>query len=53
VIGGVEEVSVEQALRKAVTAVGQAHLVAEPLESLALCGCDLGVDGVEKRQSGQ
>jgi hypothetical protein len=36
VIGGVEEVSVEQALRQAVTAVGRAHLVAELLESLAL-----------------
>jgi hypothetical protein len=42
VIGGVEEISVEQALRKAVTVVGRAHLVAELLESLALGGRDLG-----------
>src|SRR5689334_8783590 len=48
VIGGVEEVSVEQALRKAVTVVGRAHLIAELLESLAFGGRDLRVDGVEK-----
>ena len=48
VIGGVEEVSVEQAFRKAVTVVGRAHLVAELLESLALGGRDLGVDGVDR-----
>src|ERR1700733_7656995 len=53
VIGGVEEISVEQALRKAVTVVGRAHLVAELLESVALSGRDLRVDGVEKRQGGQ
>src|SRR5579859_5266211 len=53
VIGGVEEVSVEQAIRKAVTVVGRAHLVAELLESLALGGRDLRVDGVEKRQGHQ
>src|SRR5271169_2048965 len=53
VIGGVEEISVEQALRKAVAVVGRAHLVAELLESLALGSRDLGVDGVEKRQGGQ
>ena len=52
-IGGVEEISVEQAFRKAVTVVGRAHLVAELLESLALGGRDLRVDGVEKRQGGQ
>ena len=43
----------EQALRKAVTVVGRAHLVAELLESLALSGRDLGVNGVEKRQGRQ
>src|ERR1700733_15270928 len=53
VIGGVEEISVEQALRKAVPVVGRAHLVAELLESLAPAGRDLRVDGVEKRQGGQ
>src|SRR3984885_4434109 len=53
VIGGVEEIFVKQALRKAVTVVGRAHLVAELLEPLALGGRDLGVDGVEKRQGGQ
>jgi hypothetical protein len=53
VIGGVEEVSVQQALRKAVTVVGRAYLVAELLESLALGGRDLRVDGVEKRQGRQ
>src|ERR1017187_5502926 len=53
VIGGVEEISVEQAFRKAVTVVGRAHLVAELLESLALGGRDLRVDGIEKRQGGQ
>ena len=53
VIGGVEEVSVEQALRKAVTVVGRSHLVAELLESLALGGRDLRVDGIEKRQGRQ
>ena len=53
VIGGVEEVSVEQAFRKTVTVVGRAHLVAELLESLALAGGDLGVDGVEQRQGRQ
>src|SRR3984885_288531 len=53
VIGGVEEVSVEQALRQAVTVVGRAHLVAELLESPALGGRDLRVAGVEKRQGGQ
>src|SRR5271170_2916796 len=53
VIGGVEEISVEQALWKAVTVVGRAHLVAELLESLALGGRDLRVDGVEKRQGRQ
>ena len=52
-IGGVEEISVEQAFRKAVTVVGRAHLVAELLESLALGDRDLRVDGVEKRQGGQ
>jgi len=36
-----------------VTVVGRAHLVAELLESLALGGRDLRVDGVEKRQGGQ
>src|ERR1700691_1692179 len=53
VIGGVEEISVEQALRKAVTVVGRAHLVAKLLESLAPSGRDLRVDGIEKRQGGQ
>src|SRR3984957_2496877 len=53
VIGGVQEVSVEQAFGKAVTVVGRAHLVAELLESLAVGGRDLGVDGVEKRQGRQ
>jgi hypothetical protein len=53
VIGGVEEVSVEQALREAVTVVGRAYLVAQPFESRALAGRDLRVDGVEKRQGGQ
>ena len=43
----------EQALRKAVTVVGRAHLVAELLESLALAGRDLRVDRIEKRQGGQ
>ena len=52
-IGGVEEVSVEQALRKAVTVVSRAHLVAELLESLALGGRDQRGDGIEKRQGGQ
>src|ERR1700733_350816 len=42
VIGGVQRVPVEPALRKAVTVVGRAHLVAQPLESLALGGRDLG-----------
>jgi serine phosphatase RsbU (regulator of sigma subunit)/anti-sigma regulatory factor (Ser/Thr protein kinase) len=50
VIGGVQEVSVEQALRKPVTVVGRAHLVAEPLEPFALGGRDLRIDSVEKRQ---
>jgi hypothetical protein len=53
VIGGVEEISVEQASRKAVAVVGRAHLVAELFESLALGGRDQRVDGVEKRQGGQ
>src|SRR5271163_784197 len=53
VIGGVQEVSVEQALRKAVTVVGRAHLVAELLESLAVGGRYLRVDGIEKRQGRQ
>jgi hypothetical protein len=53
VIGGVEEVSVEQALRKAVTVVGRAHLVAELLETLAVGGRNLRVNGVEKRQGRQ
>src|SRR6204780_2401497 len=53
VIGGVEQVSVEQALRKAVTVVGRAHLVTELLESLALGGRDQRVDGVEERQGRQ
>src|ERR1022692_1234641 len=53
VIGGVQEISVEQAFRKAVTVVGRAHLVAELFESLALGGRDLRVDGIEKRQRGQ
>src|SRR3984957_18682909 len=53
VVGGVEEISVEQAPWKAVTVVGRAHLVAELLKSLALGGRDLRVDGVEKRQGGQ
>jgi hypothetical protein len=53
VVGGVEEVSVEQAFRKAVTVVGRAHLVAELLESLALGGRYFRVDGVEKRQGRQ
>src|SRR5580693_1686602 len=52
VIGGVEEVPVEQAFRKAVTVVGRADLVAELLESLALGGRDLRVDGIEERQGG-
>ena len=39
-IGGVEEISVEQALRKAVTVVGRAHLAAELFESPALGGAD-------------
>ncbi len=43
----------EQALRKAVTVVGRAYPVAQLLESLALGGRDLGVDGVEKRQGRQ
>jgi hypothetical protein len=49
VIGGVQEVAVEQALRKAVTVVGRTYLVAE---LLACGGRDLGVDRVEKRQGG-
>jgi hypothetical protein len=53
VIGGVQEVAVEQAFRKAVTVVGRTYLVAELLESLACGGRDLGVDRVEKRQGGQ
>src|SRR6202034_2148750 len=53
VIGGVQEISVQQALRKAVTVVGRAHLVAQPFESCALGGRDLRVNGVEKRQGGQ
>ncbi len=53
VIGRVQEVSVQQALRQAVTVVGRAHLVAEPLESLALGRGHLGVDGVEERQGRQ
>src|ERR1700733_11709936 len=44
VVGGVEEISVEQPLRKAVTVVSRADLVAETLESLALGGRDLRVD---------
>ena len=52
-VGGVEEISVEQALRKAVTVVSRADLVAELLESLALGGPHLRVDGVEKRQGRQ
>ncbi len=52
-IGGVEEVPVQQGFRKAATVVGQAHLVAELLEPFALGGRDLGVDGVEKRQGSQ
>ena len=43
----------EQPLGKAVTVVSQAHLVAEPLESLAIGGRDLRIHGVEKRQGGQ
>ena len=35
------------------TVVSRAHLVAEPLESLAIGGCDLRIHGVEKRQGGQ
>jgi hypothetical protein len=50
VIGGVEEVSAEQALRKAVPVAGRAHLVAELPESLAPGGRDLRVDGAGKRQ---
>src|ERR1700691_794773 len=53
VIGGVQEGSVQQALRKAVTVVGRAHLVTELLESLALGGRDQRVDGVEERQGRQ
>jgi hypothetical protein len=53
VIGGVEEISMEQAFRKAVTVVGRAHLIAEPLGSLTLGGRDLRVDGIEKRQGSQ
>src|SRR5580692_1611576 len=53
VIGGVEEISVEQAFRKTVAVVGRADLVAEVLEPLAPGGRDLGVDGVEKRQGRQ
>ena len=43
----------QQALRQAVAVVGRADLVAELLESLALGGRDLRVDGVEKRQRRQ
>ena len=43
----------EQAFRKAVTVVGRAHLVAELLETLAVRGRDLRVNGVEKRQGRQ
>src|ERR1700683_3941473 len=53
VIGGVEESSVQQALRQAVTVVGRTHLVAELLESFPVGGRDLRVDGVEKRQGRQ
>ena len=53
VIGGVEEISVEQALRKAVTVAGRAHLAAELPESLAPGGRDLRVDGTEKRPDRQ
>ena len=48
-----EQVSVEQALRKAVTVVGRADLVAQLLEPLAVGGRDLGVDGVQERQGRQ
>ena len=53
VIGGVEEIPVQQPLGKAVTVVGRAHLVPQPFEPLAIGGRDLRVHGVEKRQGGQ
>ena len=52
-IRGVEEISVEQAFRKAVTVIGRAHLVPEPLEPFAIGGRDLRIHGVEKRKGGQ
>ncbi len=42
-----------QGLRKPMTVVGRAHLVAELLEPLALGGRDLGIDGIKERQSRQ
>ena len=53
VIGGVEEISVQQAFRKPVTIVGRAHLVPEPLKALGLGGRDLRVHGVEERDGGE
>ena len=53
VIGGVEEISVQQSFRKAVTVVGRADLGPEPLETLSLGGRHLGVDGVENRQGAE
>src|ERR1700691_2416428 len=53
VIGGVQEITVQQAFRKSLTVVGRAHLVAQPFESCPLGGRDLRVDGVEKRQGSQ
>jgi hypothetical protein len=53
VIGGVQEIAVQQTLGKALTIVGRAHLVPEPLESFALGGRHFGSHGVQERQGGE
>src|SRR6201996_1225235 len=52
VIGGVEEISVQQPFGKPVTVIGLEHRVPQPLEPLALGRPDLGIHGVEERQGG-
>ena len=53
VIGGVEEIAVQQPLGKAVTVVSRAHLHPEALESFSLGSRDLRIDGVEEREGGE
>ena len=53
VVGGVQEIPVQQCLGKALTVVSRPHLIPQSLEAFALRRSHLGIDGVEKRQGGQ